>query len=114
MGKESKLNPFAQEHQPSSLLPIVRDAFGRALEQDDEILLNINDLVRFRVASVVPELNPSLPPNLLQVHVGCMLTFTVKREASVREMIRIRTAAEAGASNFKMLGAIHQDPGSES
>lgn len=107
MGNESRSNPRSLDFPGP---PVTLEARGRVLQEGDEIILAIPGPIYFRVAQITPMLDPSAPPGLLQVHVGCMLTFTAKRGAVNREFVRVRTAEEAGPSAFKLLDA-QPDPG---
>lgn len=105
MGHEARQNPFSLDGAAPST-PEVRDARGRLLQADDEIILAVPGPVYFRVAGVTPVLDPKAPPGLLNVHMGCMMTFTVKSgSAAHREFVRVRTAEEAGPSEFQLLDA---------
>lgn len=102
MGNEARLNPQSTEYAGP---PVVLDARGRALQEGDEIILAVAGPLYFRVAGITPVLDPTAPPGLVQVHVGAMLTFGVKRGAVNREFVRIRTAEEAGPTSFTLLDA---------
>ena len=99
MGHEERNNPNA------ILSMSVREARGRELKEGDEIILAIPGPIYFRVAAITPVLDPGAPPGLMQVHVGCMLTFGAKRGAVNREFVRVRTEQEAGPMQFKLLDA---------
>lgn len=106
MGREGRLNPNTREFVEQHFGPRdTLDARGRVLQEGDEIILALPGPVFFRIAQITPVLDPGAPPDLLHVHVGVMLTFTAKRGAINREFIRVRTEAEAGPSNFRMLDA---------
>lgn len=83
----------------------ILEARGRTLQEGDEIILTVPGPIYFRVAQITPILDPATPPGLLHVHVGCMVTFQAKRGAVNREFVRVRTAQEAGPSQFKLLDA---------
>ena len=102
MGSEARSNPASREFGGPS---IILEARGRVLQEGDEIILQIPGPLYFRVAQITPVLDPAAPPGLLHVHVGCMLTFAAKRGAINREFIRVRTAEEAGPTQFKLLDA---------
>lgn len=107
MGAEARNNPRSPEYTGPT---VMLEARGRALQEDDEIILAIPGPIYFRVAAITPVLDPAAPPGLLYVHVGCMLTFTAKRGVINREFVRVRTAEEAGPAAFKLLDA-QPDPG---
>ena len=107
MGHEARQNPGSTEFPGPTE---TRDARGRVLQEGDEIILSVPGPIYFRVAQITPVLDPAAPPGLLHVHVGCMLTFTAKRGAINREFVRVRTAEEAGPTQFKLLDA-QPDPG---
>jgi hypothetical protein len=102
MGTEARTNPGSREFTGPA---VVLEARGRELKEGDEIILQIPGPIYFRVAQITPVLDPALPPGLVYVHVGCMLTFTAKRSQINREFIRVRTGEEAGPSMFKLLDA---------
>lgn len=102
MGIDARHNPQAKDYTGTSG---TLDARGRILQEGDEVILAIAGPIYFRVASIVPVLDPGAPPGLLHVHLGCITTFTAKRDAVNREFIRVRTAEEAGPSVFKLLDA---------
>jgi hypothetical protein len=102
MGHDSRVNPGSADFRGDA---VVLDARNRVLQEGDEILLSVQGPIYFRVAQIVPVLDPAAPPGLYLVHVGCMLTFTAKRGSINREFIRVRTAEEAGPSTFKLLDA---------
>lgn len=107
----------AVERGLQELRPETADARGRILQEDDEIILNIRGPIYFRVAKIEPApaqmILPGMDPRRSElyksqvlVHVGCMLTFTATREQANAEFIRVRTAEEAGPSQFKLMDAI--------
>jgi hypothetical protein len=96
MGHESRINLLTE---------VVREARGRELREGDEIILAIPGPIYFRVAAITPVLDPAAPPGLMQVHLGCMLTFGAKVGTINREFVRVRTEQEAGPMSFKLLDA---------
>jgi len=82
-----------------------RDAKNRPLTEGDEVLLHLKMPVFFRVAQITPILDPGVRPGSYHVHVGTMLTFTMKGGAAHAELIRVATAEEVGPSAFKLLDA---------
>lgn len=88
------------------------DARGRVLREGDEIILAVRGPLYFRVAQIVPVLDPAAPSDLLHVHVGCMLTFAAKKGVINPEFVRVRTAEEAGPGSFVLLDAKPQPQGS--
>lgn len=86
------------------------EARGRVLQEGDEIILAVPGPIYFRVAQITPVLDPTAPPGLLHVHVGCMLTFAAKKGAVNREFVRVRTVEEAGPMQFQLLDAQPQPP----
>jgi len=102
MGSAARLNPGSREFTGATE---VLEARGRVLQEGDEIILAIPGPLYFRVAQITPVLDPAAPPGLVQIHVGCMLTFGAKRGAINREFVRVRTAQEAGPSQFTLLDA---------
>lgn len=102
MGSGARSNPASTEFTGPA---VVLEARGRELKEGDEIILSIPGPIYFRVAQLSPVLDPALPPGLVYVHVGYMLTFTAKRSQLNREFIRVRTGEEAGPSMFKLLDA---------
>jgi len=102
MGNEARRNPLSGDFTGGN---VTLDARGRVLQEGDEIILSIAGPVYFRVAQITPMLDPAAPPGMLHVHIGCMLTFAAKRGATNREFIRVRTAEEAGPTQFKLLDA---------
>jgi hypothetical protein len=108
MGYEARGNPSAAKFAgPADTL----DARGRILQVDDELILHTSAPIYFRVAEITPNLDPAAPPGLILVHIGCMATFIAKRGQVNAEFVRVRTAAEAGPSPFKLLDAKEQKPG---
>lgn len=82
-----------------------KDARGRVLQEGDEIILNVRGPIYFRIAAIVPNLDPASPPGMLFVHVGAMIPFAVKRGMVNPEFIRVRTLEEAGPTNFSLIDA---------
>ena len=106
MGILSRLNPAAKDYRDAA---VVLEARGRVLQEGDEIILSLPGPIYFRVAQITPVLDPAAPPGLLNVHVGCMLSFVAKRGVVSREFIRVRSAEEAGAMGFQLLEATPKD-----
>jgi hypothetical protein len=102
MGYEGRENPQSREFGGPN---VALEARGRILQEGDEIILSLPGPVYFRVAQITPVLDPGAPPGLLHVHVGAMLTFVAKRGAINAQFIRVRTAEEAGPTQFKLLDA---------
>lgn len=100
---EARFNPRAHDFRPTQA--VVQDARGRALQDGDEILLAMKTPPYFRVMGVVPVLDPRAPAGTMLVHVGTMMTFTVRADRPTPELIRVQTAAEAGPTNFELLEA---------
>jgi len=82
-----------------------KDAKGRLLQEGDEILLNIRSPLLFRIAQIVPVLDPNAPRGLYQIHVGALMTFTAKGGVVHHEFLRVATVDEVGPGNFKLLDA---------
>ena len=82
--------------------PDVLDARGRALQEGDEVVLNIPGHVYFRVAGIVPNLDPNLPKHLMTVHIAVVVSFAAKAGEINREFIRVRTLEEAGPLPYQM------------
>lgn len=105
---DSRFNPLARNYAgPNQVL----DARGRPLAVDDEILLHLPRPLYYRVAGIAPAVHPEAPVGAMVVHVGVMLTFTVKRNAPVAELVRVRTAEEAGPSNYTLTEVAPDTPG---
>jgi hypothetical protein len=102
MGRAERLN---RERRIMLLSESPKDARGRALQEGDEIILAIRGPIYFRVAQITPILDLKAPPGLQHLHLGCMLTFTVKAGTVHPEFVRVQTAAEAGPSAFRLLDA---------
>lgn len=100
VGKEARLKEASMD-----LLSGTKDARGRVLQEGDEIILSVPGPIYFRIAGIVPNLDPSAPPDLLLVHVGVMATFSARRGAINKEFIRVRTLEEAGPINFELIDA---------
>jgi len=80
------------------------DARGRVLEEGDEIILNTHgNPLFFRVMKIVPAVDPSLPPDMLMVHIGALIPFVAQRGKRNGEFIRVRTREEAGPINVEIL-----------
>ena len=105
MGRDEKINPFARRAASTTTQPadVVRDAKGRVLHEGDEVILNLRGPVYLRVAKIVPVLDPGAPPNLVNIHVGTLAAFTVKKDTPVMEILRIATLEEAGPKPLEMI-----------
>ncbi len=79
-----------------------KDARGRVIEEGDELILNVRGPVYYRVMAIQPNLDPSVPEDMLLVHIGVMIPFMAKRGAINNEFIRVRTCAEAGPTNVQL------------
>lgn len=111
MGRDERSNPFGG---PRGLVDQVIDALGRPLQEDDKIILNTTRPIHLRIAQIVPALDPSLPPGAVHLHLGVLLTLTVKKGTPVLEVIRIATAAESEPNPVRMVDATQvaaTDPG---
>lgn len=109
MGSEARANPGSSEFVGPATETY--DARKRVLQEGDEIILAVPGPLFFRVAKITPVLDPSAPPGMLFVHVGCMLTFTAKRGAVNREFVRVRSVQEAGPAEFVLLDAQPKEAG---
>lgn len=90
----------------AKLLPlIVRDYFGRSLEEGDEVFVALKGPILFRVVAIRPNMDPNQPPNLVHVELAASAMLLTQREAAVKELIRTRTVAEAGPSHFQPVEA---------
>lgn len=105
MGHDQRIRETAEASQP------IYEARGRPLQEGDEIILATRGPIYFRVAQITPVLDPSAPPNLVQVHVAAILTFVAKKGSQNNEFIRVRTSAEAGPQQLQMVAAIPQQGG---
>ena len=91
MGTESRRNPFAKDTTID--LPVgIRDAFGRRLGEGDKIVLDLAQQIVLTIQSVAPVVDPSAPPNLMDVTLACK--FRSVRNEPIREFIRIIAATE--------------------
>lgn len=99
MGNEARQNPHSREFTGPL---VVLEARGRPLQEGDEIILAVPGPIYFRVARIDPVLDPAAPPGLVQIHMGCMVTFGAKGGVINREFVRVRTAEEAGPSSFTL------------
>ncbi len=85
------------------LLEGTKDARGRVLMEGDEVILNVQGPIYFRIAAIEPSLDPSAPPDILVLTIGAMVPFMAKRGAINKQLIRVRTLGEAGPTNFQVL-----------
>lgn len=98
MGRESRLHP---PHATPSGPPL--DARGRPLQEGDEVLLAVHQPIYFRVVQIVPNVHPGAPPNLMLVHVGAGFPIAAAKGTINPEIVRVRSAAEAGENPFRLL-----------
>ena len=86
---------------------------GRALQEDDKVILNTTRPVHMRVAQITPALDPKLPPGAVHIHLGVLLTLTVQKGRPVLEILRIATGAESEPNPLRMVNAssVTADPG---
>lgn len=93
MGNQSKVNPFGRD-TIINLPPLVRDRMGRALNEGDILVLDAK-APYFVVTKIAPCMDPSAPPNLLDVTVQCRMLFRSMRGDIAQEFTRVMTAEEA-------------------
>lgn len=93
MGRDERINPVAQQ----VVGPLeIKDFRGRVLQEGDEILLFTKTPVSYRVAEIVPFVNPNVPGGQLQVRLVTLVNFVAARGSINMEFARIQTAEEAG------------------
>ena len=86
-----------------TLALVIRDCFGRPLQEGDEVFIGLRGPVLFRIVNIRPNLNPAQSPNLVTVDFAATVSFNCKREAVNIEFIRTRTYQEAGPHPFTAL-----------
>jgi len=80
---------------------VVKDYRGRELQEGDEIILNVQGPLFFRVVAIRPDLRPTADaPNYALIDVAATHSFVCARGMPEREFIRVRTAQEAGPLPF--------------
>lgn len=101
---DHKVNPFAPFARGTSVPPPpsshveAQDMYGRALHLADEVVLPTIQCPRYRVVQVAPEMDPGAPPHTVRVVLATQVILHVRQGVPVTELLRVRTAAEAGVS----------------
>ena len=88
MGQGSRLNPFARS-TTVGLPAVVRDLFGRPLEEGDKVYLHVQVPPPFMISKIQPVVDPTQPQNMMDITVTCVLQFRATRNAPNQEFTRI-------------------------
>jgi len=94
MGHDARSNLLSNESDQQQIMP--RDHRGRPLQIGDEILLNTQGPIFYRVIGLAPVLDPKAPPNLVRIEVAAAVHFIAPKGSVNKEFIRVRTVEEAG------------------
>lgn len=83
----------------------VLDAIGRPLVPADGIFrVDLNGPPLFRVVEVVPVVDPTLPPGLVDVHVVCFHTLRTKAGVPMPGIVRVGGAGELPPMPIAVVG----------
>lgn len=93
MGHDAKINPNSREFAGGDE---VLDSRGRPLQVGDEIILHTPDPTYMRVAKIVPNLDPRVPPGTMTILFSGTYLFSAQRNTPNSEFIRVRLAEECG------------------
>lgn len=84
----------------------IRDAIGRVLQTGDLIHLQVTAVQPYRVTSITPCIDPSVPPGMLEISLVSSVRFRAGRDLTNVEFLRIMSREEAD----QMAGRIPVDP----
>jgi len=82
---------------------VVRDAYGRVLREGDYVLIE-QPMVRqpVKVMAIAPVVDPSAPPNLMQITFSMTYQFRCVRNERALEFMRVATKEEAEGEKRKI------------
>jgi len=113
MTKDPFGRPFIPPQGDQLSNAVVRDAYGRVLREGDYVLLD-QPLVRqpVKVTAIAPVVDPSAPPNLMQITFSMTYQFRCVRNERAVEFLRVATKEEAEGEKRKIAQSELQAMGS--
>lgn len=93
---EHRHNPHAKGTTIINMPTVARDAYGRSLQEGDEVIVAQFKIEspRMVVAGIAPNLHPQSPPNTIRIILTASITVVAPANGPAGELLRVLTKRE--------------------